>query len=536
MLFPAVLFISLSLCKCDRPNIVFIIADDLGWNDVGFHGLNQIPTPNMDALASSGILLHNYYVTPICTPSRSAIMTGKYPIHTGMQHTVIFGTEPRGLPLSEKILPQYLKDVGYKTHLIGKWHLGSYKKKYLPMYRGFDSHVGFWSGKIDMYDHTNQEKNYWGFDFRKGFSVAHDLFGHYATDIYTNEAIKVINSHNKSEPLFLMVSHSAVHSGNPSEPIRAPEELLANFTHIKDFQRQKFAAVLSKLDESVGEVVDALQTRGLLENSVVIFTTDNGGPAEGFNDNRASNYPLRGVKNTLWEGGVRGAGFLWSPLIEKKSRISKQMFHLVDWLPTLLCVAGLNVSSLQGLDGIDQWEALSKDLKSKRVSILHNIDDFYGSAAITVDKWKLLKGTNYNGAWDGWYGPSGREGNYDAGAVQDARAARALRALGLMPDLDTVLKLREEATVKCDNMSHIPCNPLKFPCLFNIEEDPCEMRNLADREPTILRSMLEELEIMNKTAIPPNNKPIDPRGDPKFWGQVITNFGDYENLNANSLC
>ncbi|KAJ0179606.1 hypothetical protein K1T71_005318 [Dendrolimus kikuchii] len=512
-----------------KPHIVFILADDLGWNDVGFHGSNQIPTPNIDSLAVSGLMLHNYYVTPICTPSRAALMTGKYPIHTGMQHGVLYGAEPRVLPLTEKLLAQYLKELGYRTHLIGKWHLGSYKKEGLPLNRGFETHIGFWTGKIDMYDHTNMEKGSWGFDFRRGFEVAHDLFGQYATDIYTNEAIKVIQSHNKSEPLFLMIGHSAVHSGNPYEFLRAPDEVIAKFGNISDTQRRKFAGVMTKLDESVGKVVESLQAHGLLDNSIIVFSTDNGGAAAGFNDNAASNFPLRGVKNTLWEGGVRGAGLLWSPLLQEKARAAFQRMHIVDWLPTLYSAAGGNISVLNNIDGIDQWEALSKNYKSNRTTIVHNIDDIWGSAAITVDEYKLHKGMNYNGAWDYWYGPSGREGIYDTNLLYQSYAGCSINKLGLMPTIDKISQLRREVTVQCDKSKpSIPCNPLKSPCLFNIEKDPCEQRNLADQEPEILRRLLRVLDRINATAVTPNNKPLDLQGDPKLWGRVFTNFGDYE--------
>ncbi|XP_026765034.2 arylsulfatase B [Galleria mellonella] len=522
-------------CNADdyaqRPNIILFLADDLGWNDVGYHGSNQIPTPNIDALAYSGVALHNYYVLPICTPSRAALMTGKYPIHTGMQHGVIYGAEPRGLPLSEKILPQYLKELGYATHLIGKWHLGSYKKEYLPYNRGFDSHTGFITGKIDMYDHTNVERGSWGFDFKRDSDalVSHDLFGVYATDIYTDEATKIIKAHNRSQPLFLMVAHSAVHSGNPYEPIRAPESVIEKFSYIKDRQRQKFAGVLTKLDESIGEVVSSLQSNGLLQNSIIIFSTDNGGAAAGFNSNAASNFPLRGVKNTLWEGGLRGAGALWSPLLTHKNRVATQLLHISDWLPTLYSAAGGNTSVFKNIDGIDQWEALSKDSKSERTTLLHNIDDIWKNGAITVDQWKVVTGTNYDGKWDSWYGPDGREGNYDVELVYNGLAGRAIQELGLMPDKEKIKELREAATVKCkEPASPIECKPLEAPCLFNIEEDPCEQRNLADKHPEVLQRLLKELNRLNATAVPPNNKPLDLNGDPKFWSRIFVNFGDYE--------
>ncbi|KAJ2950343.1 hypothetical protein O0L34_g8574 [Tuta absoluta] len=515
----------------ERPHIILIVADDLGWNDVGFHGMNHVPTPNIDALAASGVILQQHYVTPVCTPSRAALLTARYPIHTGMQHGVLYGMEARGLPLTEKLLPQHLRALGYRTHLVGKWHLGSHSKDYLPLHRGFESHLGFWTGKIDMYDHTNAEQGSWGTDFRRNFTTAHDLFGKYATDVYTEEAIRVIRAHNASEPLFLMVAHSAVHSGNPWEPIRAPDRLVDSFSHIADPSRRRFAAVLSKLDESVGAVVSALQAAGLLRRSVVLFTSDNGGPAAGFNDNAASNYPLRGVKNTLWEGGVRGAALLWSPLLDKRSRVSTQRVHLVDWLPTLYTAAGGDTSDLgANLDGVSLWESLSQDLPSPRAAspTLINIDDVSGNAALLAGEWKLLIGTNYNGMWDSWYGPAGREVPYDVERVMNSSAARAVARLGLMPSRDTLLKLRSEATVSCDRSpAEVPCWPLRAPCVFNLAQDPCERRNLADTHPDKLQELLSLLSALNRTAVPASRSRLDPAGDPARWGRLYTNFRDY---------
>lgn len=273
-----------------------------GWNDVSFHGSSQILTPNIDALAFSGIILDRYYVNPICTPSRSAFMTGKYPIHIGMQHTVLYAAEPRGLPLNEKLLPQYLRDLGYKNHIVGKWHLGHFKKEYTPTYRGFDSHIGFWTGHQDYNDHTAFEHGTFGFDMRKNLTIAHELHGQYTTDLISKESIEIIKNHNESEPLFLYVAHAAVHSGNPYNPLPAPDSTVAKITNIDNFNRRKFAAILSHLDSSVGAIVESLDERNMLKDSIIVFSTDNGGPAEGFNLNAASNWPLRGVKNTLWEG------------------------------------------------------------------------------------------------------------------------------------------------------------------------------------------------------------------------------------------
>ncbi|XP_072391366.1 arylsulfatase I [Diabrotica undecimpunctata] len=509
------------------PNIVFILADDLGWNDVGFHGSGQIPTPNIDALAYSGLILQNYYVNPICTPSRSALMTGKHPIHTGMQHTVLYGAEARGLPLTEKLLPQYLEELGYENHIVGKWHLGSYKLEYTPMFRGFKSHLGFWTGHHDYNDHTAVENPGWGLDMRRNLSVAYDLHGKYSTDVFTEEAVRIIKNYSSSKPLFLYIAHAAVHSGNPYNPIVAPDVLAKDFTNIEDYNRKRFAAVLTKLDESVGSVTKALYTAGKLENTIIIFSSDNGGPAAGFNLNAASNYPLRGVKNTLWEGGIRAAGLLWSPLIKKPQRVASQRFHITDWLPTLIDAAGGDSSKINNIDGKSQWTTLSNDEPSTRNEILHNIDDIYGNAALTVGPWKLLKGTTYNGTWDSWYGPSGRDYEYNETKVINSLAGQALKQIKKAANVTQIKILRKEATVDCTVMKHKKCNLLEEVCLYNIENDPCELDNVATNNPSIVRWLTDILNQYNRTAIPPGNLPLDPRGNPKYWSYVWTNFGDY---------
>lgn len=173
----------------------------------------------------------------------------------------------------------------------------------------------------------------------------------------------------------------------------------------------------------------------MLENTIIVFSTDNGGPAEGFNINAASNWPLRGVKNTLWEGGVRGAGLVWSPQLQRQ-RLFNGLFHLVDWLPTLYSAAGGNVSSIQCVDGVDLWPALiGKDEASLRKETLLNIDDIWGSSALIVGDFKLVRGTNYNGTWDSWYGPAGnrKTSAYDVNSLKLSPAGAALNYLKQLP-------------------------------------------------------------------------------------------------------
>lgn len=307
--------------------------------------------------------------------------------------------------------------------------------------RGFDSHVGPWTGHHDYFDHTAEEKGMWGLDMRRNFDVAYDLHGKYTTDVITSEAVKRIQTRNASQPLFLYVAHTAVHSSNSYSPLPAPDETVGKIKNIDDYNRRKFAAMMLHLDQSVGSIVEALSQAKILSNSIIIFSTDNGGPAAGFNLNAASNFPLRGVKNTLWEGGIRGAAFIWSPLLNARQKVSDQMMHISDWLPTLLYAAGGDTSVLQNIDGMNMWNVLSDDTPSKRTEILHNIDNIWGSSSLMVDKWKLVSGTNYEGQWDGWFGPEGDRNvsSYPINDLLTCKTAKALKSIQMLPTSNKIL-------------------------------------------------------------------------------------------------
>ncbi|KAK7076345.1 hypothetical protein SK128_003349 [Halocaridina rubra] len=301
------------------------------------------------------------------------------------------------------------------------------------------------------------QPGYWGYDMRRNMSVARDVYGKYTTDLFTEEAVDVIMKHNTSQPLFLYLAHLAVHSGNPYAPLQAPKEIVEKFLYIEDENRRKFAGMLWKLDESVGRVVEALDAQHMLQNSIILFTTDNGGPAAGFNTNAASNWPLRGVKASMWEGGIRGAGFLWSPYIQNPGRISQQMVHITDWLPTLVSAAGGDIKKLGNIDGIDQWYILVHDYLSLRKEFLVNIDPILDGAAIRVGDWKLMfHPQGYGSHWDGWFGPSGHnetapEAQLNVILQQVLNSTAASAILKIMPSAYQNMKtLRESAEVSSE--------------------------------------------------------------------------------------
>ncbi|GAU92886.1 hypothetical protein RvY_04907-1 [Ramazzottius varieornatus] len=484
-----------------KPNIVYILADDMGWNDVSFHGYNEIPTPNIDALAKKGVIMNSYYAQYMCTPSRSALLTGKYPIRNGLQHYVLRMAEPRGLDPTQKILPQYLREQGYATHMIGKWHVGYYKRSMTPTSRGFDTFFGYYAGSSDYYNYTTTAgvpPEYVGFDLWDNLTPARQYIGQYATEVYTEKAVDRIDNHNYDKPLFLYLAHFAPHWANKYDSVQAPEKYIKRFPNIKNEGRRKYAATMAALDDSVGAVVQALQAKNVLDNTIIVFASDNGGAGAeqellmGKPVTFASNWPLKGAKTSQWEGGVRVPCVVSSPLLEKQGYISNELYHITDWLPTFVQLAGGSVTDSE-VDGKDIWKSLSQGLPSPRKEVLIQADPVWDEYAIRWNQFKLVVGSYaQNGnRIDQWYEP---EGGLDVSLIIDTPGA-------LICDQTAALGEKQRS----------PCDAAMSPCLFDVVTDPCELRNLAEERPDMVGFLYEKIREFNRTALPSDNLPLDPR-------------------------
>src|SRR5262249_12448840 len=247
-----------------KPHIVFLLADDLGWGDVGWHG-TEIKTPHLDKLAAGGVKLEQFYVQPVCSPTRAALMTGRYPMRPGLQVGVVRPWAQYGLPLEERTLAQALKEAGYVTAICGKWHLGHFRPEYLPTRRGFDHQYGHYNGAIDYFTHVRDG----GFDWHRDDKECRD--DGYSTHLLAREAARLIREHDARRPLFLYVPFNAAH---------APHQVPARYTEpYGQFQgpRKLYAGMVAAMDEAVGQIAAALDEKGLRGNTLILFSSDNGG-------------------------------------------------------------------------------------------------------------------------------------------------------------------------------------------------------------------------------------------------------------------
>lgn len=355
-----------------RPNIVIVLADDLGYMDCGFSGGKQIQTPRLDRLATAGTVLEAHYVQPVCSPTRAALLTGRYPMRHGLQVGVIRPQAQYGLPLEERTLPQALREAGYATAICGKWHLGSVDRAYWPNSRGFDHAYGHLFGALDYHTHRRDGKLDW---YRNGEPLEEPG---YTTHLVAAEAVRFVESHDASRPFLLYLPFNAVHT-----PLQVPDRYKAPYGNLPE-PRRSLAGMLAALDEAVGQVVDAVERKGLAERTLYVFSSDNG----GYNPGKVTdNGPLRAGKGTLYEGGVRGAAFAtWPGRIPAGARCTEAL-HVVDWYPTLLRLAGATLDQPRALDGRDLWPTLVDGRPSPHEEILLNTTPAGG--AIRVGDWKL---------------------------------------------------------------------------------------------------------------------------------------------------
>ncbi len=435
------LLLTFSLCVLatlaqaeSKPNIVYLLVDDLGYADCGFNGGNDIRTPNIDKLAKEGAILKSFYVQPVCSPTRSTLMTGRHVTQTGV-YSIVRPGAPWGLPLTERLLPQALREAGYTTALCGKWHLGEFQADYTPTHRGFDHQYGHMFGAIDYFSHTRDNKPDW---YRDDKPLVEEG---YSTQLVASEACRLINAQSADKPLFLYVPFNGIHG-----PHQVPDSYTEPYQDLPK-TRRLIAGMLAAVDEAIGQINAALVSHGMADNTLVIFSSDNGGPAPG---TATMNTPLRAGKGTIYEGGIRVCAFAtWPGRIPAGIMIDEPM-HGVDWYPTLVKLTDAPAAQDLPLDGLDIWPVLTKGAKSPHDALLLP-GTRPGVVALRMGDWKLLL--------------SASDKDAEVSATDESDAGKIE--------------------------------------LYNLVEDISEKHNLAASQPERVKEMRARLDVLLKDAVPP---------------------------------
>jgi len=407
--------LSTGLCVCvttplqaetlAKPNVIVMVADDLGWADVGFHG-GDIDTPSLDRIASEGVQLDRFYTTPICSPTRAALMTGRDPMRLGVAYGVIMPWDNIGVHPGEHFMPESFEAAGYQTAMVGKWHLGHAQQTFHPNERGFQHFYGHLQTEVGFFPPFS---NQGGKDFqRNGESI--DDQG-YETYLLADEVSRYIRQRNKNQPFFLYMPFIAPHT-----PLDAPQALQDKYKDINtdlaparsgptDLSRQlatlqmtpsvrpMYAAVVDGMDQAIGRVLDTLDEQGIADNTIVMFFSDNGGAS--YAPGGADNVPLRGGKGETFEGGIRVVSTMrWPAAIAAGSKMDSIMTAM-DVFPTLAAAAGIKTKNTRKLDGKNMWSAISEGKKIARDELVFFASEIpiYGQFFLTAfdDEWKLVQ-------------------------------------------------------------------------------------------------------------------------------------------------
>ncbi|KAK3233786.1 hypothetical protein CYMTET_55934 [Cymbomonas tetramitiformis] len=523
---------NLPCCLGKEPNVLFILADDLGSADVSYNSelrnaKTLIRTPGLDELASESVRLSQFYAAPACTPTRASLMTGRYQHQAGL----VFPLPPwasTGLNLSHTILPQELKTRGYSTYLVGKWHLGGSVgfEEYMPHKRGFDEYFGAHSGEFDYYTKKTSADS---FDlWRNGVQEFDPL---HATLLWTREANGVVDRHMETKeetPFFLYLAYTA-----PHDPLTSHPDHLAECAHIKNWRRREYCGLVKGLDEGVMNVTSNLKRHGIFEDTIIIFMSDNGGmPAGG-----GLNYPFKGRKGSMWEGGIHVPAFIRLGNTGPGGYWYDGLMHVSDWYPTIMSLVSDGTHKLQSADlsGVDLSAALKADdvsLSKREVAILHH--DYFGNcSAFIKGRWKLVLGRP--GEQDWWYAEADEHMvNADAGAVGRIFefAADLLQKMdpgkpvlqwmlihnGMQMLLDAFSGLPKynnlgvfPPTIRDTNMDNSTGPAIKYGWaaavhpsvdpeqvfLYDMKDDYLEAKNLAAEKPEIVAELLRDFEREN---------------------------------------
>ncbi|XP_070563077.1 arylsulfatase B-like [Ptychodera flava] len=482
--------------KEKRPHILLILADDLGWNDISWNN-PRVKTPHLHKLASEGVIFNQTYVQPLCSPTRAALLTGYYPFRIGMQHKMLWRSQRGGLPLELRILPEKLKEVGYLTHMVGKWHLGHSSWDYTPLKRGFDSFYGHYGGIISHYEKTAEDAGMIkkgagdigakvvGYDLRDGTGVVQKDDKAYSTLLYTERAVDIISKHYAEYPLFLYFAID-----QPSKGLQVPSHYEDLYPDIENQNVRKYYGKLSLLDEGIANVTSALKSRGMWDNTMLIFISDNG----AFTFTQGCNLPFRSTATTIFEGATRVPAMIHGPLLKRTGYVNNGLNHITDWHSTLLSIAGIKQGS--DLDGMDILDMITNGSPSPRKEFIYNIDQFEKSpgAAIRVGDWKLIVG-NPNIMYPGQ----------------------------LLSEVDHWFPVDKTMFKPKGTMGmEAPTPPANLTLLFNLTDDPEERNDLSNQLPDKVDELRRRLDEYRKQVAPHVDLTLDPAAHPDNFDGVFS--------------
>jgi len=368
------------------PNVIIMLADDLGWADVGYHG-SDIQTPNIDRLAIEGMRLERFYATPFCSPTRAALMTGRDPIKLGTAHAVVMAWDNTGVSPEEHFMPESFRDAGYETAMIGKWHLGHTIEQHTPNARGFDHFYGHFNTDVSYFDH----KFAGGYDFQEnGTSVKNKHDDEYATDVHGDQAVRYLTDiRDKDKPFFMYVPFLAPHS-----PVEAKDKDIAKYPNRINTPRapmKTYAAMVDNLDQAVGRILDTLDEQGIADNTIVLFFSDNG----GYYNFGGVNKPLRGGKLEPYEGGIRVVSVMRWPDVLPANTVNENVISVMDLLPTLASATGVKSQHVKDIDGIDRWDAVlgsGSKARGKPQIFTSNVPEYnFFKYGVLDGPWKLVQ-------------------------------------------------------------------------------------------------------------------------------------------------